>query len=60
MKINFPFADTLKSQNLGFDFLLSFLLSLLLLSPTGEKRIKTFINDRFASNVYLFERCMYM
>ena len=58
--MSFPFADTLKSQNLGFAFFSSVLLSLLLLSPTGEKRIQTFVNDRFASNVCLFQCCIYM
>ena len=60
VKINFPFADTLNPKNLGFDFFLSVLLSLLLLSPTGEKRIQTFVNDRFASDVCLFQCCIYM
>ena len=41
---------------MGFDFFLSVLLSLFLLSPTGEKRIQTFVNDRFASNECLFQK----
>ena len=45
---------------MGFDFFLSVLLSLFLLSPTGEKRIQTFVNDRFASNECLFQKFYFL